>query len=228
MAQARSAKSIRMESQEQRRRRFLAYSEQRLREGTDTTRVVTGEPTPEATRTKLFDEVPHLAGERIVLSKIVEADAECLQELVNDDAVYKLLPTYLYEKQHDDVRETIRLLYGPLFESKESLFLGIHLKDGGEMAGILEFYGLRDYLHKVSLGYRLLERFWGLGLATEAVKLAIDYLYGQTDIEIITASTMIENTASAHVLQKSGFLYTTQAEEDWGFPEPTLVDKWFY
>lgn len=228
MVQLRSAKSIRMESQEQRMRRFLAYVQQRLREGMDAKDDAAHEPTLGATKPKLFDEVPRLEGERIILSKIVEADAECLQELVDDDVVYKFLPTYLYEKQRADVKETIRLLYGPLFESKESLFLGIHLKDGGEMAGILEFYGLRDHLHKISVGYRLLKRFWGRGLATEAVTLAIDYLYEQTDIEIVTASTMIENAASAHVLQKSGFLQTTQTEEDWGFPEPTLVDKWFY
>ena len=134
MTQARSVKSIRMESHEQRRRRFSEYVEQRLSEGTDARHDIAGDPTLNATKTKLFDGVPHLEGERIVLSKIVEADVECLQELVDDDLVYKFLPTYLYEKQRDDVRETIRLLYGSLFESRESLFLGIHLKDGGEMA----------------------------------------------------------------------------------------------
>ena len=49
----------------------------------------------------------------------------------------------------------------------------------------------------------------------------VDYLYNETDIEIITASTMIENKASAHVLEKVGFIRTARSvEEDWGFPEP--------
>ena len=56
----------------------------------------------------------------------------------------------------------------------------------------------------------------------------VGYLYGETDIEIITASTMIENEASAHVLEKADFIRTARSvEEDWGFPEPTIVDKWF-
>ncbi len=52
-------------------------------------------------------------------------------------------------------------------------------------------------------------------------------LYGQTDIEIITASTMVENSASAKVLQKNDFtLVVSGAEEDWGYGRPTIADKW--
>jgi ribosomal-protein-alanine N-acetyltransferase len=55
----------------------------------------------------------------------------------------------------------------------------------------------------------------------------IRYLEEETDIEIITASTMVENKASARVLQKNGFeLVTSGAEEDWGYERPTLTDKW--
>ena len=78
------------------------------------------------------------------------------------------------------------------------------------------------------MGYRLRERFWGRGLATEAVRCMVGYLYGKTDIEIITASTMVENEASARVLEKADFIRTARGvEEDWGFDEPAIVDKWF-
>ena len=56
----------------------------------------------------------------------------------------------------------------------------------------------------------------------------VDYLYTKTDIEIITASTMIENKASARVLEKNGFIQTgSSVPEDWGYEQPTLADKWF-
>ena len=52
-------------------------------------------------------------------------------------------------------------------------------------------------------------------------------LLSNRGIEIITASTMIENQASARVLQKNGFTLVNHAVyEDWGYPEPTLTDKW--
>ena len=55
----------------------------------------------------------------------------------------------------------------------------------------------------------------------------IDEFLMRRGIEIITASTMLQNHASARVLQKNGFPLVNHAvEEDWGFPEPTLTDKW--
>ena len=56
----------------------------------------------------------------------------------------------------------------------------------------------------------------------------VGYLYGQTDIQIITASTMVENVASARVLEKNGFIRTALAvDEDRGYDQPTIADKWF-
>ena len=179
-------------------------------------------------RKKLFSEIPRIDGERILLNRVVDTDAEELRDLIENPLVQRYLPAYLFEKQRDDVRETISLLYGDLFANKESLILAIRMKETGELAGLVEFYGLRDKLHKISVGYRLRECWWGQGIATEAARLMVGYLYGETDIEIITASTMVENEASAHVLENADFIRTARyVEEDWGFPEPTIVDKWF-
>ena len=187
-----------------------------------------GEAQERPPQKKLFSEVPSIEGERIVLDRVVDADAEALRDLIENPLVQRYLPTYLFEKQFDDVHKAISLLYGDLFADKESLILAIREKETGELAGLAEFYGLRDRLHKISVGYRLRERFWKRGLATEAARLMVGYLYGETDIEIITASTMVENEASAHVLEKADFIRTARfVEEDWGFPEPTIVDKWF-
>ena len=180
------------------------------------------------TRRKLFDEVPTIEGERVVLNRVVDTDADALRDLIENQLVQRYLPTHLFEKQFDDAGEAISHLYGDLFENGESLILAIRDKSSGELAGLAEFYGLRDQLHKVSVGYRLRERFWGRGFATEAARLMVGYLYGKTDIEIITASTMVKNEASANVLEKADFIRTARSvEEDWGFAEPTLVDKWF-
>ena len=86
---------------------------------------------------------------------------------------------------------------------------------------------MRDNLHKVSIGCRLRRCWWGQGIATEATRLMVGYLYAETDIEIATASTMVENVASARVLEKADFIRTARyVEEDWGYPAPTIIDKW--
>lgn len=177
---------------------------------------------------KLFDEIPRLEGETLVLGRIRSEDLDALRELTEDDAVYRWLPTFLFERQFEDLEEMLRQLYGSFFRSKESLILGIYRKEGMLFCGLAEFYGFKDALHKTCIGYRLLRRCWGQGIATEAVALMAEYLFSRTDIEIITASTMVDNIASARVLEKNGFTKTASAvSEDWGYCEPTAADKWF-
>ena len=171
---------------------------------------------------KPFSEIPHIYGNGVELRAIGRESAEGLRALTGDEAVYRYLPTFLFEKKYD-AETVIDRLYDECL--KESLFLGIY-KDGA-FCGIIELYGRRDEIRKISVGYRLRPAYWGQGIASEALRLMIDYLYTGTDIEIVTASTMIENAASAKVLQKNGFTQVVHAVyEDWGFDAPVLTDKW--
>ncbi|MBR3267864.1 MAG: GNAT family N-acetyltransferase [Oscillospiraceae bacterium] len=164
----------------------------------------------------------------MILEQISDRDADALRQMVQNDLVYRYLPTFLFERKYSDPHEVIRNLYGDIFLSKESLILGVYLPANRQFCGLAEFYGFKDSLHKTCIGYRLSDRFWGRGIATETVSLMVDYLYTKTDTEIITASTMIENHASSRVLQKNGFLMTASSvPEDWGYPNPTIADKWF-
>lgn len=172
---------------------------------------------------KLFTELPRLHGSRVALRPLEQNDAHGLQALVNSPAVYRYLPTFLFEKKYEEVQEVIRRLYTE--NLKDSIILGIFMED--RFCGLGEFYGYRDPIHKISVGYRLLEECWGKGIATEALRVMINYLCSETDIEIITASTMVENQASANVLRKSGFtLVSSAVGEDWGYDQPTIADKW--
>ena len=162
-------------------------------------------------------------GDSIVLREITRDDVDSLCELTENEDVYRYLPTFLFEKKYEDVHEVIRRLYDE--GMKESIILGIFL--GDRFCGLGEFYGYRDPIHKISVGYRLLEECWGMGIATEALGAMLKYLDDETDIEIVTASTMIENRASANVLRKNGFtLVASAVGEDWGYDQPTIADKW--
>ena len=172
---------------------------------------------------KLFSEIPYLHSERLTVRQLRPSDADGLRELTGSPSVYRYLPTFLFEKKYPDIDDVIRQLYEECF--RESIILGVFEKE--RFCGLAEFYGYRDPIHKISVGFRLLERCWGKGIATETLRLMVDYLYGETDIEIITASTMLENQASANVLRKNGFtLVVHAAPEDWGYEKPTPTDKW--
>ena len=174
---------------------------------------------------KPLSEIPRLEGGRLLLRRITHSDADALAGLARSEAVYRYLPTFLYEQKYPDIHRVIDGLYAECLE--ESLILGVFLRDEDRFCGLAEMYGFRDPIHKISIGYRFLEACWGKGIASEAVGLLVDHLLRETDIEIITASTMVENRASARVLEKNGFtLVNRHVGEDWGYDQPTLADKW--
>lgn len=65
-----------------------------------------------------------------------------------------------------------------------------------------------DDVHRFSaeVGYWLGEKYWGKGLATAALKWLADYIFLNTDIIRLFATTVVANKGSALVLSKAGFL----------------------
>ena len=171
----------------------------------------------------LFSDIPLLSSDSLCLKRLEMENADDLHRLAHQKAVYRYEPTFLFEHKYPDTREVIRRLYDECLE--DSLILGIFQDD--QFCGLAEMYGYREPIHKISVGYRLSERFWGRGIASETLGAMIRYLYRETDIEIVTASTMVENRASARVLEKNEFTLVVHASpEDWGYEAPTPAEKW--
>ena len=174
-------------------------------------------------RKKLFTEIPYLKGERIVLRRITQADSGPLKKLADSETVNRYLPTFLFEKKYEDIHTVIDRMY------TEGMQGSIHLAVdwNGQFCGIAEFYGYKEKRHMVYVGNRLLEKYWGQGISSEVLSLMIEYLFGETDIEIIAASVMRDNKASENVLRKHGFTLTASGiPEDWGYDEPVTEDRW--
>ncbi len=171
----------------------------------------------------LFPAIPCLQSDRLLLKEITEEYAGDLKKMTESPSVYRYLPTFLFEKKYEDIHKVIRELYRECLE--ESLILGIFMDD--QFCGLIEMYGYRAPIHKISIGYRLSENSWGKGIATEALGMVVDYLIKEKKIEIITASTMPENEVSAGVLRMNDFeLVVCAVDEDWGYEQPTPADKW--
>lgn len=60
-------------------------------------------------------------------------------------------------------------------------------------------------VEEANLGYRLARRYWNQGLASEAVKGVLDYVFGQLQKPAVIAIIDPEHVASLRVAQKSGF-----------------------
>jgi RimJ/RimL family protein N-acetyltransferase len=92
------------------------------------------------------------------------------------------------------------------FWSAEEGTLLIHSPDG-ELAGHIEFFKPVSYWDAFELSYQLYgERFAGLGYATEAVQLLVDYLFATKKQHRIHLVIVPENTASRRIAEKCGFV----------------------
>lgn len=179
---------------------------------------------------ELFDEVPRIGGDRILLREMTEGDVASLEELCQSEAVYRHEPTFLYEQRYDDKALVISRMREECLDTHESLLLAICLRDApDDMLGIAEVYAYEERKPKASIGYRLVERAWGRGIATEVANLLKRYLIDRVGMRTITAHVLPANGASARVLEKCGFRRLfSGVPEDWGYGELVLVDKWVY
>jgi len=80
--------------------------------------------------------------------------------------------------------------------------------DDGRILGCIVCMQPAIYMDAVELGYILYDvEERGKGLMTEAVALAVDYIYKARNIDRIQICANVENLASCKVAEKSGFTY---------------------
>ena len=176
----------------------------------------------------LFDEIPEIKGERVILRKFEPADAQQLEEMTEEEDIYRFEPSFLYERKYADKEQAITEMYEECFRKKESLLLAICKKDRPEeLIGIAEFYNYEPEKQKASIGYRLRKGYWDQGYASEICPLMRDYLFNRTDIKKITAHIRADHSISKHVAEKYGFICKwPNQKEDWGFDKPVIADKY--
>lgn len=138
---------------------------------------------------------------RLLLRQFTEEDASMILELNSDPEVVKYIhePTLKTEEQAKKIIIDIIL---PQYKNNLGRW-AIHTKKGNEFIG---WCGLkyRPEPDEIDLGYRLLQKAWGRGYATEAAKHTLGHGFKNLNLQLITARAHIENLASIRVLEKIG------------------------
>lgn len=140
---------------------------------------------------------------RLVFREFADADLAALAELLGDPQVMQ----YSWQGVRDragssDVLREMQQTYREHGFGK----WGLWRRETGEFAGYagLDFYVI-DGRREIELGYRLLPRCWGQGLATEAAQAVLRHAFGPLRLPYVTAFTHPPNEGSRRVLTKSGF-----------------------
>lgn len=98
----------------------------------------------------------------------------------------------------------------------------IEMKDSGEVAGMCGLLK-RDYLPTADIGYALLPRFEGMGIAQEAGRLVMNYAQETLQMASLFAIVTPQNSRSISLLEKIGFIFSKEITEN---NEPLLVFEW--
>lgn len=185
----------------------------------------------EVKMTQLFDVFPYLENNKVIIRKMVSSDIAALSEISNNDNVYKFISPFLYKKSNKALGTAIKNLGGRDFDNKKYIIAGIYLKDNpSQLVGLAEMFDYKKRESKITIGYRLNEDYWNKKIASNALKLMVEYLVNEIGITTLNAFVMPENLYSSKVLLNNGFIkedYTLQ-EKNWGGQEIVSVDVYTY
>ncbi|GGZ18369.1 N-acetyltransferase [Echinicola pacifica] len=78
--------------------------------------------------------------------------------------------------------------------------------DGKLVGAIGGVIGKEELRTNMEIGFWLGEAYWGQGIATEALKLFVPYIFQRFPIHRVYAQVYENNLASMRVLEKSGFV----------------------
>lgn len=161
---------------------------------------------------------PRIETERLVLREIRESDADAVFEIFGDDAV-----TRFYDLASFTEIEQARKMIARMCERNangDALRWGIALKENDKLIGTGGFNQfVRVGMERVAaepgsvatrttragIGYDIAQAYWNRGYMTEALRAFVRYGFEQLNVNRIEALVMLENDASARVLEKLGF-----------------------
>ena len=145
----------------------------------------------------------HLENSRIRLRRLRLSDADSLSEYAKSPEIsrYTFLP-YPYNKQH--AVNFIRSCHGK-YRKKIIHELGIELKATGKIIGMMGIVRLSYTQSNAEIGYWLGKKFWGTGIAREALQLMLHYCFEDLKLQRVYAHVMHPNQASIKLLLKCGF-----------------------
>jgi len=140
--------------------------------------------------------------ERLTLRRFKVTDADMMfNNWANDDEVTR----YMRWQSYKSVDEAVEMLrqWSENYEKEDYYHWGICL-DSGEMIGSLGVFIDSEHDHRAGLGYCIGRKWWNNGYVSEAVKVILDYMFRNTDVERIEAFYAVDNPASGKVMQKAG------------------------
>ncbi len=144
---------------------------------------------------------------RLVLRQWRPADRPSFAELNADETVMRHFTNTLTVTESDAL---VDRLSGDI-EINGWGFWAIERRTTGAFVGFTGLQAQPDrftFSPCVEIGWRLAQRHWGQGFATEAAIAAVEFGFTQLEVQKIASFTTLKNTASQNVMRRIGMVNT--------------------
>ena len=145
---------------------------------------------------------PELYTERFLLTQVKESDQAFLFEGLSDPIAMPYNGVYFesFEATHEQI-----VYYNRYYKEGSGIPWKIVDKASGENIGVVSVYKYMAEHKKAELGYWLLPRYWGKGIAVEVIKAVVQYWQQQKGLHRLEAYVEDENIGSIRVMEKLQF-----------------------
>lgn len=149
---------------------------------------------------KIITETP-----RLRFRQFCEEDLENLYRLDSDPEVMKYLSNGV-PGTLDQAKAALTRILARYHEGQNYGVWAAELKPTNEFIGWFSLKPLAG-TSEIEVGYRLMKKFWGQGLATEGASKMLELGFNTVGLKKIVGIVNISNAASKRVLEKAGFTY---------------------
>ena len=140
----------------------------------------------------------------VTIRPLQHSDAAAVQRYGSDELVART--TRIPEPYPADGGETFVKEAVEARANGETFYFAI-LADG-ELIGAIDLRSINRQNRSAECGYAIATPHWGKGITARAVALALRYAFCELGMDIVRASCLRRNPASARVLEKNGFRET--------------------
>ncbi|MEL6256321.1 MAG: GNAT family N-acetyltransferase [Bacteroidota bacterium] len=146
---------------------------------------------------------------RLLLREFLLSDAQDMYELNRDIEVVQYTGDHSFESL--EAAEEFLRNYDPYSKTGMGRWLVIRKSDHA----CLGWCGLKWHEGDwIDLGYRFFKKYWNQGYASESSTYCLKYGFTKLKLDEIFATVMPENKASVRVLEKLGFRFLREINEE--------------
>lgn len=164
--------------------------------------------------------------ERLLIRAVREDDAPALHQRRNDPEVARYQDWTTPYPMAEVVRNLaeVEAMGAPMPD--EWWMATVEIVDTGEVIGDLVVHPTHGG-RTAEIGYTFARSHWGRGFAVEAVQALVDWLFSDEPRTRLTAMLHPDNTASAMVLERTGFIFEGHTRLSY-WRDDEVSDDWIY